>query len=305
MLRNLLLSTHISALHASCFAILAFFLYSLSDAMAKYLMAEGYDRAFILVINSIPSTIILTAFMIKRHGIRNAYHTQFKKLHILRGLALVGITFFGLKALTLLPLTDFYGIIFSTPFVTTLGAYIFFKEKVTLTEFICIAIGFSGVIIVAQPDYNQFNIGYVYAFLGVLCVSAAGLLVRRIGREENPFLFIIFGNIAIFAFNIIPSTFHVVPNVTATHIVVFTFYCITIPMAVLIMSAIFARAPSVANIVPFQYTQIIWGAIIGYVLFNDVPQMNTIIGAIVVISCGLYILLYHKRKRRRELRLPD
>jgi S-adenosylmethionine uptake transporter len=189
--------------------------------------------------------------------------------------------------------------------VTTLGAYIFFKEKITLTEFICIAIGFSGVLIVAQPDYNNFNIGYLYAFCGVLCVSAAGLLVRRIGREENPFLFIIFGNIAIFAFNIIPSTFHSIPTLELLHIVIFAFYCTTIPFAVLIMSAVFARAPSVTNIVPFQYTQIIWGAIIGYFVFADIPESNTLIGAAIVISCGLYILFYHKRKRRRELHLPD
>jgi len=268
-------------------------------------MAEGYDRSFILVINSIPATVILTAFMIKRHGIKNAYHTQFKKLHILRGLALIGITFFGLKALTLLPLTDFYGIVFSTPFVTTLGAYIFFKEKITMTEFACIAIGFGGVLFIAQPDYDHFNIGYLYAFGAVLCVSSAGLIVRRIGREENPFLFIIFGNIAIFAFNIIPSTFHTLPDITLDHFIIFVIYCITIPLAVLIMSAIFARAPSVAVIVPFQYTQIIWGALIGYVAFADIPQINTVIGSSVVIACGLFIILYHKRKRRRELRLTD
>ena len=299
MLRNLLLTHHLTSTQAAGYAIFSFFLYSLSDAMAKWLMAEGYDRSFILVVNSIPATIILTAFMIKHHGWRLAYYTQFKKLHILRGFALIGITFFGLKALTHLPLTDFYGIVFSTPFVTTLGAYLVFREKVTWPEFICIAIGFCGVLLVAQPDYNQFNIGYIYAFCAVLCVSAAGLTVRKIGREENPFLYVIFGNIAIFAFNIIPSTWHPFPPLTTTHILIFAIYCTTIPVAVLIMSALFARAPTVAAIVPFQYTQIVWGTIIGYFLFSDIPQINTMIGSCIVIACGLYIIFYHKRKRRR------
>ena len=141
--------------------------------------------------------------------------------------------------------------------------------------------------------------------MGVLCVSAAGLLVRKIGREENPMLFIIFGNIAIFAVNIIPATLHSVPPITIHHMIVFALYCTTIPLAVLIMSANFARAPSVACIVPFQYTQIVWGAIFGFLIFNTIPQINTLVGSGLVIGCGLYIIFHHKRKKRRELRSPD
>jgi len=305
LFRTLLLSTHITAFQAACFSIFSFFLYSLSDAMAKWLMAEGYSIGFILVVNSIPSTILLTYIMVKRHGIARAYHTHFKKLHILRCLALIGITTCGLNALQILPLTDFYGIIFSTPFVTTLGAFLLFKEKITPTELICITLGFAGVWVVAQPDFNDFNIGYLYAFGAVLCVSAAGLIVRKIGREENPMLFVIFGNIAIMIANIVPAMQSTIPQVKVMHCVIFAIYCTTIPVAVLTMSSVFARAPTVTAIVPFQYTQIFWGALIGYFIFTDIPQMNTILGSGIVIACGLYILLYHKRKKNRELRSPD
>ncbi len=302
MFRNILLTNHFTHMQAAIYALIAFFLYSASDAMAKWLMADGFDRAFILIINSIPSTIILTYIMVKRNGWRLAYHTNFKKLHFIRGLSLIGITYFGLQAIFMLPLTDFYGIIFSTPFVTTIGAFFLFKEKITVTEAMCILIGFCGVLVVAQPDYDHFNMGYLYAFGAVFCVSAAGLTVRKIGREENPFLYIIFGNLAIIAVNIIPSFMHDIPTITITHIIIFAIYSTTIPLAVLIMSANFARAPSVACIVPFQYTQIIWGAIFGFIIFHDVPQLNTIIGSGIVMACGLYIILYHKRKRSRELR---
>ena len=297
MLRSLLLSHHVTHMQTAFYALTCYFLYTLSDTLAKILMANGFDKSFVLVISCIPATIIIGYFLIKRHGIKRAFHTPFKTLQTLRGLALIGITYFGLQALTMLPLTDFYGIIFSAPLISTIGAFFIFKEKVSLAEWLVIIIGFVGILVVAQPDFDNFNFEYLYAFMAVLCVSSAGLIVRKIGSSESPFLYIIFGNIAIFSVNIYFAIQSDIPPITYTHLMLFTVYCTAIPIAVITMSALFARAPSVASIVPFQYTQIIWGAVFGYLIFNTIPSINTLIGSGIVIASGLYIIFHHKRKR--------
>jgi S-adenosylmethionine uptake transporter len=264
-------------------------------------MQEGFSRSFSLVINSIPALIYFTFIMVKRHGFHRAYYTQYKFLHFIRSICLIGITFFAYEALSILPLSDFYGIVFSSPFVLTIGAFFIFKEKVNITEWAVIILGFIGVMVIVNPSYGAINIGYIYGILGVFCGATAGLIVRKIGREENTSLYVIFGNIAIIIANIIPAIQSALPPIEFMHYVIMITYSITVPLAVLTISAVYARAPSVASVAPMQYSQIIWGVILGYLVFNNLPTLNTIIGTIIVIGCGLYITLYHKRKRRNEL----
>ena len=265
-------------------------------------MAEGFERSVVLVITSLPSMIGMTAFMIYRHGLARCLYTPYKLLHVGRCLALIGVTYFGFMALQYLPLADFYGIVFATPFVVTLGAFIFFKEKISVTEWIVILVGFAGTLVIAQPQYGEINVGYLYGFGGVICVAAAGLLVRKIGKDESPFLFVIFANIGITLANIIPALSFGLPSVfTLTHGVIFSLYCATIPIAIFMLSAVYARAPSVAAVAPFQYTQILWGTAFGYFIFDTIPNLTTFIGSAIVIGSGLYIIFHHKRESKKAL----
>lgn len=300
MLRALLLERHLTHAQAAFYATFGYLMFSISDAIGKWLLAEGFERPTILVLNSAPALIALTLFMIKRHGVRNALRTRYTKLHILRGLTLIAITYFMFKAVQLLPLTDFYGVVFSTPFFVAIGAWIVFKEKSGIVEILAIIIGFVGVLIVVQPDYDHFNIGYAFGLGAVLSITAATLLVRKIGRDEDPYLFVIFGNIAILAANIIPALHAPTPDFTLLHIGVFALYAFTIPLAILTMSAVFARAPTMTAVVPYQYLQIVWGGILGYLLFNDIPKIDTLIGSMIVIACGLYILFHHQRQNKKS-----
>jgi len=304
MLKALLLNHHLSYMQAGIYATLAYFLFALSDGFAKLLMADGWERSMVLVITSLPSLIALSLFMIKRHGCKKALKTNYKTLHIIRSSALIGVTYFVFKALQNLQLADFYGVVFSTPLVVTLAAFIFFKERITLTEIIIILIGFSGTLVVVQPDFNDFNIGYLYGFGSVICITVAALSVRKIGREEDPYLFVIYANLGITLANIGPALYYGLPSeVTLINIGVLAIYCFTIPAAILVLSAVFSRAPSLAAVAPFQYSQIIWGTLFGYFVFHDIPSFTTIIGSTIVISCGLYILFYHQRQNKKT-KLP-
>jgi len=300
MFKNLLLNHHLNHLQAALYTCFAYLMFSVSDTLAKWFMAEGYERSTIIVANTIPSLIVLTAFLIKRHGWARAYYTRYKKLHFIRALALIAITYCMFKAVELLPLTDFYGVVFTTPFLTTIAAFFIFKEHVSITEWIMILLGFSGVIVVINPDYETFNIGYLYAFFAVISVTISAMVVRKIGRDEDPYLFVIFGSIGLVVCNIPQAIQAPLPDImTLWHGLGITLYSFTIPTAILTLSAVYARAPSVSSVAPFQYSQIIWGTLFGYLLFQDIPNANTIIGSAIIVGCGLYILYYHQRKSKK------
>ena len=126
------------------------------------------------------------------------------------------------------------------------------------------------------------------------------MIVRKIGRDENPTNFVIFSNIAIILANIIPATQLPVPDIEPIHIAILALYSISIPISIFTVSAVFSRAPAVSAVAPYQYLQIIWGTVIGYLFFAEIPQENSVMGSIVVIGCGLYILHHHSQKRRRD-----
>lgn len=300
MLRALLLERHLTHFQAAFYACFAYLMFSLSDAMGKWLMAEGFDKSTIILLNSVPACIALIALMAKRHGIKRALHTRYKFLHLIRAFVLIAITFFMFQAVKYLPLTDFYGVVFATPFVVTIGAYFLLKERADIREWLAIIVGFGGVMIVIQPDYNNFNIGYLFAIGVVFSITAATFIVRKIGRDEDPYLFVIFGNIGLIAANMIPAIHIGIPDFNWQHILVLTVYSFTIPTAVLTMSAVFARAPSVTSVTPFQYSQIIWGTLFGYFVFNDIPQTNTIIGSAIIIACGLYVMFHHHSLQKKK-----
>lgn len=288
-----------TAMEASVMAALTYGLFSLCDSMGKWLQAGGYDFSQILVLTNVPSFLILSAILWKKRGFRNLYATHYPLMHIVRAAGLVGVTFFLFKALAVLPLADFYGIVFSTPFLITIGAVIFFREKTSLADWIAIAIGFVGVLIVAQPSFDHINIGYLYALGQATCITIAALSVRKIGGDEDPFIFVVFGNLGIIAANLYPALTTPFAMPDTVQAVVMICYALCIPTAILLMSATFAKAPSVTNIMPFQYTQIFWGALIGWLVFGNIPTTNVIIGSGLVISCGLYILFHTHRKSKK------
>lgn len=287
-------------LQASLLAVMNYGLFSICDSMGKWLQADGFSFSLILVITSLPSLILFSMIRARRYGIRRAYQTHAPKMHLLRIVALIGVTFCLFNGIAVMPLADYYGIVFASPFMVTIGAVIFFKEKTSVIDWIAIAAGFVGVLIIINPTYGGgMHMGHLYALGQALCITIAGLSVRKIGSNEDPLLFVIFSNLGVTLANLYPALISDIPGFTAAHIMVFIVYACLMPLAILLMSAVFAKAPSITNITPFQYTQLIWAAIIGWFVFHTIPAPNVVLGSIIVMSCGLFILFHTHRKSRR------
>lgn len=129
---------------ASISALLAFALFAIGDGMGKWLQDEGFDRYIILTLTQIPGLIILLTYMLYRFGWVQTFKKSLVKWHLARAFCIVSLTFFLFLAVRDLPLTDLYGIIFCAPFITAIGAYLFFGEHQTKREWIVILIGFTG-----------------------------------------------------------------------------------------------------------------------------------------------------------------
>lgn len=273
---------NIQAIFIVCLGWLSF---SFADTCAKFLV-QKYDPSIILMTNGTIGMTLTFVWLMSTGGFK-AFKTPKFKWHVLRALFTTGSSFSVVHALEHLPLADFYGITFISPFLIALFSFLLLGEKVGWRRITAMVVAFIGVIILAGPQYETHNIGLVWAFLAPVCLALNVLCVRKIGHGEPLSLFAFFPFVSIAFFNtLIVGGDYTLPATGDLWIFVLSTCCV---MGGLIGTSIgFAKASDSAVVAPFLYTQIIWGVIIGMVLFATMPTSATLIGAVMIIGAGLF-----------------
>ena len=191
----------------------------------------------------------------------------------------------------MLPLADFYGIVFIIPFFVMILAVIFLNEKVGWRRCAAALVGFSGIIILASPQFNHIGEGVLCALLGALCAAANIIMLRKIGHGGPIPLYGFYAFLAITLFNSgIMAAQGLYKPFELAYLPYFLIHGPIVVIGLLCMSIGFAKAPEAVVVAPFQYTQIIWGVAFGWFFFGALPTSNTWIGLSLIIGAGLYSL---------------
>jgi drug/metabolite transporter (DMT)-like permease len=209
------------------------------------------------------------------------------------------LSLIAIESLSRIPLPDFYGIIFLSPFLVAILAHLLLHEEIGWHRMIAIAAGFVGVLVLAQPQFHDPNPGYLFAFALVFFIAAHVMIVRQLaGRDPLPLL-TFYPALGIFVMGAILTFLHPVALHT-TNLPLMLLYALAVLCGQLLFALAFSRTPLTAIIAPFVYTQMLWGILYGYLIFNQVPHTSTLIGAGIVISAGLWMIVMERRVRRRK-----
>ena len=228
-----------------------------------------------------------------------------KLLHTIRALLLIFGSYGIVSSLQLIPLAQFYGIVFSIPFMISFGAIFMFKEHPGIQRWLAIIGGFSGVWIVANPDFSNINPGIIWALIGAISIASANLIARKIGPGEFLPIYPFFMHLGILIMNIFFIDEFVIPTLPQTGFFLFTGFCLF--AALMLVTFAFIIAPLAAIPAPFQYTQIIWGALFGYFIFSEVPDARTLFGISIIICSGIYLIYreYENNKSQNRNRFRN
>jgi drug/metabolite transporter (DMT)-like permease len=280
--------------------VVGYFCFSCADVIAKVLRAD-FNTFQLLSVGGAFGTMIAAAWIFWQRGIRGFIPMKWT-WHILRGAGIAATSYFAVTALKLLPLTDFYTIIFTSPFLVMILAVLWLGEHVGWRRWVATGVAFSGVLAMAGTQYGEFGAGYVYAFLGALSASINIIIARKIGPVDFAPIYAFYPMLFIFALNItclvVTGADNPLPHMTAQQIPLFLMHAPFIVLGIIICSRGFALAPVVAMVTPFHYTQIIWGTAFGYFIFGQWPSHETFSGLSLIIAAGLYSLhreYLHKR----------
>ncbi len=284
-------------------------LFSIQDALIKFVYADTalYELYFGRTLTAL---ILLTSYLIfsKKKIILKTHYpflTVFRVVCFFFGFSLfyVSITFMSLAMANAL--------FFSSPFFISVLAILFLKEQIGIKRWAAIFVGFVGVYIVLNPNFENFNIMNLAPVGCALCYSISMTITKVTSDKDNVYtqmihlyigaitisiLFFIFtgkGQFNTFTdptFQFIFREWFTNPmyawpiiismGITAT----FSFY--------FVFSAYSIASPSAVSV--FEYSLIIWSIITGYLLFNDIPSIRTFIGVLLIISAGIYIYIREK-----------
>ena len=197
---------------------------------------------------------------------------------------------FNFYAITHISLADSTIIQKLSPFVILILSYIFFKEKMTKFQMIAIVIAFIGVGFIIKPSGDGFvSMGALAALLGAFCSGIAYTCVRYLGTHN------VSGEFIIFFFSTL-STLLLLPYLIFDYKVM-TMY----QLSMLILAGASAtigqygvtfayKYAAAKNISVFDYSQVLFSGIFGFIFFNEFPDLQSLIGYIIVISVGIILV---------------
>lgn len=269
------------------FMLLAGLLFVLLDSMAKTL-AQDYASVQVVWARFSGHLLVVAGYFLLRGGVgKRLMKTESLPGQLLRGVLLLGASTFAYTALAKLPLLQVHVINFTSPLLVTLLAIPLLGERLDLRRGAAVLIGFSGVILAIGPTDWRSDPVVFYPFGMALCFALYQLSTRRFGRHDAPLTSLFYAGLAGALLSSIVVPFFWTPIASKD---IWLFVGIGLLGAGsqfgLIQAMRFAPA-SLAS--PFLYAQLIWSSLFGFLLFGDLPGLNTYLGAVLIVAAGLYI----------------
>jgi len=258
--------------------------FSIMDLIVKW--SDSYPLGQVLFFRGFFG-LVFYFFIIPRERLKNFYYTKRAGLHFLRCLfgliALISIFI----ALRNLPLATVVSISFAAPIFTTIFSIFFLSEKVGLYRWLAVIVGFIGIIIIAEPGFSSLNIYFIYPIIFCLGLSYVAIAIRQLSTTEPIWLIALNFSAAItlVSFFTIPFGW-VMPDIK--DLILLSFIGIFGGAANLWLSQSY-KFSEVSLVTPLRYLALVFAIIFGYFIWDEMPSIKTLAGALLVIISSIII----------------
>lgn len=228
------------------------------------------------------------------HAGLRSLHTRRAKLHFMRATMLYSASFVWMYAIVYMPITDVNAIQFATPLFTVIFTVIFLHEVVGLRRWAALFVGFIGVLVILRPGFVEIGLPAMAALAGSALFAAGHACARALGATEAANTSVFYLYIFMAALGLIPTIIEwQTPNLEETGWLI-AMAAITLAAQQGLTRGLKAAPASV--VMPLHFLQLPFVAIFGLVLFNELSDIWTWVGASVIFGSTWYI-------SRREARL--
>lgn len=268
------------------FAVAAYFSFSILDAFQKTAVIN--HSIFQLLFIKYIFTLLLSCSEAKRKNNYKFWQSNNVKLQVLRSFFSIIESGCFVLAFRYLSLADVHSVGSLTPvIIVTLSAFIL-KEKVSPKTWIAIFVGFLGVLIILRPGLSIFDIKSLLPLMAAFFLGLYQVVTRKVSENDSTETSLFYTSLIGFIVMSILAFVYWQPLTLNSY---FLFTGIGIFFSMGIYFQIIALSKARASIIqPFHYTLIFWAIILGYLVYDDLPNIPTIVGAIIIAASGIYVL---------------
>lgn len=275
-----------------CLGVIGF---SLCDTTAKYLN-QSLDP-LMTTWARYASNVVLVSLVLNPLTQPRLFHSNRLGLQLLRSAILLLCTVLNFVALQYLQLTQTMTIQFAMPLLVVLLAGPLLGEWAGRRRIVAVGIGFVGVLLVARPGSGALHPAALLSVAGTVLYAFYAIITRTLAAHDRTATTLTYSGIVgvLIMSPVLPFVW--TAPLSGLHWVLLFAVGGFAALGHWLLILAHARAPAPV-LSPFIYTQLLWMAGLGYLVFGDVPDRWTWAGAAVVIGSGLYLLYWERSARR-------
>ncbi|AYG61097.1 DMT family transporter [Rhizobium jaguaris] len=273
--------------------------YGILLTVFAYMLFTAHDSVVKLLVVTIPvwqilfwrsCTILIGCFIFEGPSLaQKVARSPIIKPMIVRSILLTIAWTSYYSAARYLQLAEVTTLYYAAPIVGTILATIVLREKVTVARWMAVGVGFCGVVIASNPV--GLSISWpVYLALQAAVLWATGMvLLRKTALHEKSHIQMAVSNIIFILLTGTMAFLHW-KTPTAYELILL---CTTGVVAGVGQLALFEgmRQAPVSVLAPFEYTSLVWAFLLGFLIWGDIPKINTFVGAVLILSAGLIIIV--------------
>lgn len=209
------------------------------------------------------------------------------KLQIIRGLCMVSTNLLFISALRYIPLAEGTSIVYLSPLLITALSGPFLDERVARLQWIAVAIGFIGVLLVVRPGGTMFHPVALLALGAAISFSVYQIITRKLNHTDS-------SSTTNFISGVISAlvTSMLLPFFWKTPTLYFALLMVLLGISALVSHLWMTKAYQHAKpstLAPFSYTQLLFAGLIGYIFFNQIPDAIGMVGMLIIVAGGLLV----------------
>lgn len=267
---------------------------TMSDAATKWLTAS-LPIGEILFVRALVVSIAILLIVWRRGSFEGLRIGRFRNIGT-RSVLAVGSTFLIVASLARLPLSEVIAILFVGPLFIAVLATPLLGERVGVHRWFAVLIGFIGMLIMVRPGTAGFQFAALLPVVAAMVAASRDIVTRRISAAETSIAILFYSMIALTLAGLATAPFGWQPmDGGELAIVILAGLLFGLGHYFVIEGYRYAEASVVS---PYRYTNLIWAALLGFILWGEIPSVWMLAGTPLVVGSGLYILL-HERSRRR------
>ena len=270
--------------------------FAINDTIVKYVVKiseNDYSTLMVLFIRGFFTSFFIFIFILF-FSKPKIYKVFLNPKSYLRGFFEVLTALFFFAGLILMPMADVYTLLMTTPFMVTMYAAFFLKEKVGIRRWSAVVLGFLGVIIVIKPQDLDFGLLFILPIISAFFLTMRDVVTKEIVSKNNVLeitfitsLFVmIFAGLGTLILDVKISFENLNYIIISSIFLCSGYFCS-------VLTIFYAPLSLTASV---RYSVIVFGMILGFFYLGEIPSINMIVGGLIISASGLFVI-----KRQREL----